>query len=124
MLHSRSLLVVDFIYEVKVLVAQSCPTLCDPMDCSPPGSSVHGILHEVQSRLPRPINGSNPGSCIAGRFFTVRVTQEATFYIQKYVCVSPKLLTYPSMPLIIFLKAFKIHKTPFEKPISTSPFPN
>ena len=26
------------------LVTQSCPTLCDPMDCSPPGSSVHGIL--------------------------------------------------------------------------------
>ena len=25
-------------------VAQSCPTLRDPMDCSPPGSSVHGIL--------------------------------------------------------------------------------
>ena len=27
-----------------VSVAQSCPTLGDPMDCSPPGSSVHGIL--------------------------------------------------------------------------------
>ena len=27
-----------------VLVTQSCPTLCDPMDCSLPGSSVHGIL--------------------------------------------------------------------------------
>ena len=27
-------------------VAQSCPTLCDPVDCSPPGSSVHGILQE------------------------------------------------------------------------------
>ena len=27
-----------------VVVAQSCPTLWDPMDCSPPGSSVHGIL--------------------------------------------------------------------------------
>ena len=26
------------------LVAQSCPTLCDAMDCSLPGSSVHGIL--------------------------------------------------------------------------------
>ena len=26
------------------LVPQSCPTLCDPMDCIPPGSSVHGIL--------------------------------------------------------------------------------
>ena len=25
-------------------VTQSCPTLCDPVDCSPPGSSVHGIL--------------------------------------------------------------------------------
>ena len=25
-------------------VAQSCPTLCDPMDCSPSGSSVHGIF--------------------------------------------------------------------------------
>ena len=25
-------------------VAQSCPTLCNPMDCSPPGSSVPGIL--------------------------------------------------------------------------------
>ena len=30
--------------KVKVLVVQSCPTLCDPMDCSPPGSSVRGIL--------------------------------------------------------------------------------
>ena len=31
-----------------VLVTQLCPTLCDPMDCSPPGPSVHGIL---QSRV-------------------------------------------------------------------------
>ena len=28
----------------KEKVAQLCPTLCDPMDCSQPGSSVHGIL--------------------------------------------------------------------------------
>ena len=28
----------------KVKVAQSCPTLYDPMGCTPPGSSVHGIL--------------------------------------------------------------------------------
>ena len=28
----------------KVLVTHLCPTLYDPMDCSPPGSSVHGIL--------------------------------------------------------------------------------
>ena len=30
--------------KVKVLVTQLCPTLCDPMDCSPPDSSVHRIL--------------------------------------------------------------------------------
>ena len=30
--------------KVKSEVAQSCPTLHDPMDCSPPGSSVHGIF--------------------------------------------------------------------------------
>ena len=29
---------------VRVLVTQSCPTLCNPIDCSLPGSSVHGIL--------------------------------------------------------------------------------
>ena len=31
----------DF-YALKVLVAQSCPALCDPADCSPPGSPAHG----------------------------------------------------------------------------------
>ena len=29
---------------VPAKLLQSCPTLCKPMDCSPPGSSVHGIL--------------------------------------------------------------------------------
>ena len=32
-----------YIYK-KVLFAQSCLTLCDPMDCRSPGSSVHGIF--------------------------------------------------------------------------------
>ena len=32
------------VYIMKVLVAQLCPILCDPMDCSLPGSSVHGIV--------------------------------------------------------------------------------
>ena len=31
------------VIRVKVLVSQSCLILCDPTDCSPPGSSVHGI---------------------------------------------------------------------------------
>ena len=59
-------------------VAQSCPTLCDPVDCSPSGSSVHGIL---QARIlewvaiPFSRGSSWPRdriqvSWIAGRFFT------------------------------------------------------
>ena len=49
---------------VCVLVAQSCPTLWDPTDCSPPGSSVHGIiktwiLEWVAFSSPRGL--SNPG---------------------------------------------------------------
>ena len=40
----------------KVLVTQLCTTLCDPMDCRPPGSSVHGILQE---RILEPF--SSPG---------------------------------------------------------------
>ena len=34
----------DLWVRTDVLVAQLCPTLCDPMDCSLPGSSVHGIF--------------------------------------------------------------------------------
>ena len=41
---NQSIISCFFSLKVKVLVAQSCPILCDPMDCSPPGSSVHGIL--------------------------------------------------------------------------------
>ena len=45
-------------------VAQSCPTLCDPVDCSPPGSPVHGVL---QTRIlewgpcPHPGDLPDPG---------------------------------------------------------------
>ena len=54
---------------VKVLVAQSCLILCDPMDCSPPGSSVHGDspgkntgvgCHALLQGI-FPTQGSNPG---------------------------------------------------------------
>jgi len=45
-------------------VTQSCPTLCDPMDCSLPGSSVHGFSRQQYwSGLPFPSPGDllNPG---------------------------------------------------------------
>ena len=56
----------DFFDSVRacVLSLQSCPTLCDPMDRSPPGSFVHGVL---QARIlewvacPSPGDLPNPG---------------------------------------------------------------
>ena len=39
-------------------VTQSCPTLCDPVDCSPPDSSVHGIL---QARILEWVAVPSPG---------------------------------------------------------------
>ena len=36
-------LAINSLMNTCCLVAKSCPTLCDPMDCSPPGFSVHGI---------------------------------------------------------------------------------
>ena len=72
----------DSVIQVK-LVTQLCLTLCDPMDCSLPGSSVHGIL---QARIlewiaiPYSRGSSQPKdqtqvSYIAGRFFTIRATR-------------------------------------------------
>ena len=50
-----------FIQKVKVLMVQSCPTLCDLMDCSPPGSSVHRTLQtRIWSGLPFPSPGDLP----------------------------------------------------------------
>ena len=45
--------------------AQSCLTLCNPMDCSPPGSSVHGILQArilESTAMPSPWDFPNQGS--------------------------------------------------------------
>ena len=77
---------------MSVKVAQSCPTLCDPMDHSPPSSSVHGIL---QARMlewvavPFFTGSSQPRdqthvSCIAGGFFTVWATREALICWKDY----------------------------------------
>ena len=71
------------------LVAQLCPTLCDPMDCSLPGSSVRGILparilewiaisFSRGSSWPR---NETPVSCTAGRFFTFWATRETHYNV-------------------------------------------
>ena len=69
--------------KVKVLVAQSCLTLCDPMDCSPSGSSVHGILQArilegiaiSFSRVSSRPRDQTQISRIAGRFVTIWATR-------------------------------------------------
>ena len=72
------------------LVTQSCLTLCDPMDCSPPGSSVHrdctgknaGVgCHTLrQGIFPDP--GIEPVSCRAGRFFTTEPFGKPQCYVR------------------------------------------
>ena len=60
-------------------VAQSCPTLCDPVDCSLPGSSIHGIFQAIVlewvaislSRASSRPRDQTRVSCIADRCFTL-----------------------------------------------------
>ena len=67
------------------LVAQSCPTLCDPMDYSPPGFPVHGMLQaRLLERATIPFSGESSCprdwtqvSCTAGKFFIIWATREA-----------------------------------------------
>ena len=74
-----------------VSVTQSCLTLCDPMDCGPPGFSVHGVLHTriVEwvaisfSRDSSQARDQTQVSHIADRFFTVWTTGEALISITK-----------------------------------------
>ena len=67
--------------------AQLCLTLCDPMDCSPPGSSAHGISRqEYWSGVPLPTPGDLPDPgieptslvfpALGGGFFTNSATWE------------------------------------------------
>ena len=73
-----------FWLEWKLLVTQSCSTLWDPMDYSPPDSSVHGILQaRILELVAIPLSRESSWcrdrtriSCIAGRFFTVWATKE------------------------------------------------
>ena len=51
----------EYLLELKVLVLQPCPTLCNPVDCNLPGSSVHGFpRQEYQSGLSFPSPGNLP----------------------------------------------------------------
>ena len=72
---------------VRAKWLQSCPTLCDPTDGSPPGSSAHGILQASILEwvaIPSSKDLSDPAteicisynSCIAGGFFTTEAPEK------------------------------------------------
>ena len=76
----------QLLYCVCVLVAQLYPTLWDPVDCSPPGSSVHGILQArilecvaiSFSRGPSQSRDQTQVFHMAGRFFTIWAARRNT----------------------------------------------
>ena len=85
-------------------VAQSCLTLCGPMDCSQPGFSISGILQarmlewvaisfSKRSSWPR---DWTQVSCIVGRRFTIWATRQVLYLL------SMTILTCHSRPLLIF----------------------
>ena len=120
-------------------VAQSCPTPCNPMDCSLPGSSIHGIfqariLEWVAISFSR--GSSQPRdrsqvSCIVSRCFTVWATMQVTTqlpksflfplpfeYIWKPICftfkIDPKIqpfLFIPNTPVQVLSLLFKCWNT-------------
>ena len=73
--------------KVKALVAQSCPTLWDPMDYNRLGSSVHEVVQaRILEWVATPSSRVSPWpkdrtwvSCISGRFFTMEVPRKIFF---------------------------------------------
>ena len=103
-------------------VAQSCPTLFDPMDCSPPGPSIHGILQaRTLERIAMPFSrgSSRPRdptqvSHIAGsRFYMVWATREAS-----------KCYLYDVVPSYPWRVHYKIPQWTLEAAVSTTPCAN
>ena len=95
--HSEDLTVL-FLMKVKVLVARLCPTLCNSMDYSTPGSSVHGILQAgileqiavSFSRVSSQPRGQTQVSCIAGRLLTIWAIREAHMWIYSLLWIISK----------------------------------
>ena len=88
---------------VCVKLLQSCATLCDPMDCSPPGSSVHGILQtRILEWVAMPSSRdliSMPCiscvSCIVGEFFTAEPPGKP--HSKRTVCIVLIAQWYPTL---------------------------
>ena len=98
---------------------QLCPNLCNPMNHSKPGSSVHGILRqEYWSGVPYPPTRDLPNPrtkptsllppALAGRFFTNNATWEA-HHIHLYSSISPSPFSWPEIYLMTSLSSSYQH---------------
>ena len=122
-------------YVYLVFLTRSCPTLCEPKDCSPQGSSVHGIL---QARIlewvviPFSRGSSEPWdpiwvSWIAGRFFTIKATREILISIwDSDICdvalnfiVPMFMVQFSSIQSLSLVWLFEIPRTGFPCPSPT-----
>ena len=96
---------------------QLCPALCDPMDCSPPGSSVHGFIQSRilkwvampssrQSSWPRDWTCVSYISCTDWRFFTTRTTWVPMSLLRNLLSIP-----WPSLLYMICLRNLRIVDT-------------
>ena len=93
---------------VFVWVAQLCPTLCDPMNCSPPGSFVHGdspgkntgVGCHVFLQGIFPTQGSNPGLLHCRQILYQWATREAQFSTWQPVYKNSNTWGKKSLPFI------------------------
>ena len=115
--------------KVKVKVAQSCPTLCNHMDCSLPGSSAHGILQArilqwvayLFSRGTSWPRNQTRVSCIAGGFFTKSLAAAAAKSLQSCPTLcDPIDRSPPGSPVHGILQARIWRGLPFPAPVILS----
>ena len=114
---------------------QSCPTLCDPMDCSPLSFSVHGI---IQTRIlewvaiPFSRGSSQPRnwtqvSCIIGRFYCLSSQGSPCMpllllsrFSRVRLCATPETAAHQAPPSLGFSKQEHWSGLPFPSPVRES----
>ena len=115
-------------------VAQSCPTLCNPMDCSPPGFSILGILQarilewvaissSRGSSQPRDQIHVSCVSCIPGEFFTSEAPGKPlyTHHLSPSLLPSPPQTNRSSHPFSLVESKLQFPLTPLSSSQSGLP---
>ena len=117
---------------------QSCLTLCEPKDCSPPGSSIHGFSRQAYWSAwpcPSPADLPNPGikpksltfPAVAGGFFTTSTIWEALLLLLLLscfscvqLCATPQTAAHRAPPSLGFSRQDHWSQLPFPSPMHES----